>query len=141
MRNDNEPRAEGSSQTQIQSQRAEKQAQSQRAKTTAAKQLYRQQKNASMSPEERLEEGQGTAYRQRKNASMSPEERQAKRTEAAAAQQLFRQSKNATMNPKESQVQAARSLPRRQLQHSFSHLLVCTIIVHTYLDLCIRYDM
>ena len=89
----------------------EKNAQSQRAKATAAKQLCRKRKNASMSPEERqANRAKETAYRQSKNASMSPEERQAILILQMQAIPIC--------------IQAARSLPRRRAPILYYYVLI-----------------
>ena len=74
-----------------------------KAKEVARVQLYRQQKNATMSPKERAaqkaEQAQARKLsRQQKNATMSPEERAAQKAKQAQARKLSRQQKNAAMS-------------------------------------------
>ena len=84
-------------------------------------QLYRQQKNATMSPEERAAQSAKQAQarklsRQQKNATMSPEERAAQKAKQAQARKLSRQQKNAAMSPEEKAAQRAKKKLSRQQQ-------------------------
>ena len=88
------------------------------AKETARVQRYRQQKNASMSPEEReTQRAKDTAqvqlYRQQKNASMSTEELAAQRAKETTRVQRYRQqqqkNKNASMSTEAEESTAGKS--------------------------------
>ena len=93
-----------------------------RDKMAAATSLYRQRKQASMSPEERDEKkAQARLYRKRKQASMSPEEREAKRNKMAAAARLNRQQKQASMSPEAEESIEESVVTTRPIQQARKH--------------------